>query len=72
MMTTDHPRATPEMVAAGADVLEHVHNIGRWLAESLASSVLVAAFEAQERGLRAGSYPVFVPGYRDIYPPRHS
>ena len=69
MTTTDHPRVTPEMIAAGADVLEHVHNIGRWLAESLASSVLEAAFEAQDRALRAGSHTFVLPTWVQGFDP---
>lgn len=73
MTTTDRPRVTPEMIAAGADILEHVHNIGRWLAESLASSVLEAAFEAQDRAPQAGSHTFVMPSYvQGIYLTRHS
>lgn len=46
---------TPEMIAAGADALEHVNDIGRWLAESLATSVLERAFEAHRQNLRGSS-----------------
>lgn len=50
---------TPEMIVAGADALEHVNAIGRWLAESLATAVLERAFEEAERGR-----PQTAPGLR--------
>jgi len=46
---------TPEMIAAGADALEHVNDIGRWLAESLAASVLERAFEAHRTAQRVST-----------------
>lgn len=49
---TDSP--TPEMIAAGADALENVNDIGRWLAESLAASVLERAFEAHRQRSSGG------------------
>lgn len=50
---------TLEMVAAGADALENVNDIGRWLAESLATSVLERAFEAHRQ--RASGTPTPLP-----------
>lgn len=40
---------TPEMIKAGADALEYVNDIGRWLAEELAKSVLERAFAAYQQ-----------------------
>lgn len=62
-MNAGRPSITPEMIAAGADVLEHVHGIGRWLAESLTSSVLEAAFETQERAPQPGAHFYVMPSH---------
>jgi hypothetical protein len=62
-MSASRPSITPEMIAAGADVLECVHGIGRWLAESLASSVMEAAFEAQGRAAVAGAHCYVMPSH---------
>lgn len=40
---------TPDMIAAGADALEYVNGIGRWLAEALAQQVLERALAAHHQ-----------------------
>lgn len=59
----DRIEVTPAMVAAGADALEYVNDIGRWQAESLATSVLERALEARRQSLRG------TPADRDAGPP---